>query len=117
MRSMYRYVVTIFLTLWVTRPVYAYYESNRPVGAGAVANNLMSPVTFGVNFVGSIAISLGICFLFAALIKYIRHRENPLAYPISTVIILIIMGLLLIALPFTYKITQAGLPMSFPYGR
>jgi Ca2+/Na+ antiporter len=109
-------MLTTFLALAVS-PVYAYYQSNKPVGVGAVANNLMAPVTFGVNFVGSIAISLGICFLLAALVKYIRHRENPLAYPISTVVILIIMGILLLVLPFAYKITQGGVPMSFPYGR
>ncbi len=114
---MYRYFITLFFTYWVTLPVYAYNEPSRPVGAGAVANNLLVPVTFGVNFVGSIALSLGICFIFAALIKYIRHRENPLAYPISTVVLLIIMGVLLLALPFSYKLTQGGLQMSFPYGR
>jgi hypothetical protein len=115
MRTLYRYLITTFLPFWVLTPVYAYIPQ-RPVGVGAVANNLMAPVTFGANFTGSIAISLGICFFFAALIKYIRHRENPLAYPISTVVILIIMGTILLALPFTYKISQAGFPMSFPYG-
>ena len=73
----------------------------------------MEPVTIVTNFVGMIAITLGLSFYFGALVKYMQHRVNPLAVPISTVVLLLIMATILVCLPFAYKIASSGIPMSF----
>jgi hypothetical protein len=93
---------------------YGYEANKRPLsGFGKVADNMMDPVILMTNFVGIVALTLGFGFYFGALIKYMQHRVNPLAVPISTVIILIIMATILVCLPFAYKIASAGIPMSF----
>lgn len=81
-------------------------------GYGAVANNLMVPVTIVSNALSSIAIIVGITSLFAALLKYLQHRENPLAHPISVVITLLLIGIALVLLPLVYKLTVSGIPFS-----
>lgn len=82
------------------------------VGIGGVANNLMEPVTILANFIGTIAIIIGISFLFAAFVKYMQHRVNPLAVPISTVVLLLVMGICLLLIPFLYKLTTSGFALS-----
>jgi hypothetical protein len=83
-----------------------------PSGFGKVANNLMEPVIILSNFIGVAAITLGLSFLFGALVKYMQHRVNPMAVPISTVVLLLIMAIILICLPLSYKIASSGIPLS-----
>jgi hypothetical protein len=82
-------------------------------GLGGVANNLMDPVNMFANFIGSGSIVVGIAFLLAAFVKYNQHKRNEMAAPISTVVFLFIMGLLLLAIPFAYKLTKSGVPVHF----
>jgi hypothetical protein len=83
----------------------------RPSGLGQVANNLMDPVHMFANFIGSMSIIIGIAFLLGSFHKYSQHRRNHMAAPISTVIFLLIMGVVLIVLPFIHNLTQAGVPV------
>lgn len=80
---------------------------------GQVANNLMAPVFILTNFIASISLTIGISFIFASVIKYMQYRVNPLAVPISTVILLLIMGIVLVCLPWMYKLTGSGVPIQF----
>jgi hypothetical protein len=54
----------------------------------------------------------GLTCLFASFLKYLQHRVNPIASPLSTVVMLFIMALVLILLPLAYKLTQNGVPIS-----
>jgi hypothetical protein len=81
-------------------------------GIGEIASNIQEPVTLLANFVGAAAIAIGSCFIFSALVKYMRHRVNPYEVPISTVVILLIMGILLLCLPMAYKLTESGFPLT-----
>lgn len=83
------------------------------VAIGAVANNLLEPVTIASGFLSGVAFVLGVTSLFSAFLRYKHHRNNPLAYPISTIIVLFVLGLLLVLLPFMYKLTDSGIPFSF----
>lgn len=95
-------------------PVAAFAVTKPPLrsGIGGVANNLMEPVTIIANFVGTISIVIGLSFLLASFAKYMQHRKNEMAVPISTVVLLLIMGILLVCIPFAYKLTDAGVPIS-----
>ncbi len=75
-------------------------------GMGKVADNLLDPVSVFSSFISTISLMIGCCFLFASFIKYTQHRVNPLAVPISTVVFLVIMGIILVSLPLAYKLSN-----------
>lgn len=81
-------------------------------GLGLVAKNMLEPVGLMNDFVNSACFVMGIAFLFSALIKYIEHRRSPMMIPISTVVFLTIAGLLLLAMPFAYMLTENGIHFS-----
>lgn len=82
-------------------------------GLGAVAQNLMEPVGFFSDFIQSGCLLIGGSFLFASIIKYFEHRRSPLMVPISTVVFLLIAGIILILLPLLSIITEHGVPYAF----
>ncbi len=94
-------------------PSYANAESAPQVaGFGQVATNILEPVTIASSFMSGISIVIGMTSLFSAFLRYMQHRVNPLAQPISTVILLVVLGVILIALPLIYKLTESGIPFS-----
>jgi hypothetical protein len=90
----------IIVLYFMARPCFA------QMGIGGVANNLMDPVTMFYKFITSGCILIGGGFLFASVIKYFEHRRSPLMVPISTVVFLLIAGLILIALPLLAYVSQ-----------
>lgn len=83
------------------------------LGFGQIADNLMEPISILAGFIGSASIIVGVTSIFAAIIKYSQYRINPLVAPMSTIILLIVIGVLLICLPLTYKLTESGIPYHF----
>lgn len=79
---------------------------------GAVAMNLLSPVTIFSDFVNTGCLVIGGSFIFASIVRYFEHRRSPLMVPISTVIFLLVAGIILILLPFLYLVTKSGIPYS-----
>lgn len=71
----------------------------KDVGFGGVANSLMDPVNLASGFLHGACFLMGGAFLFASIVKYIDHRRSPTMVPMSTVVFLIIGGLVLIAIP------------------
>jgi hypothetical protein len=92
-------------------PIAAWAESNP--GLGGVAQNLMEPVGFFSDFIQSGCFLIGGSFVFASIIKYFEHRRSPLMVPISTVVFLLIAGIILILLPLLSLITEHGVPYAF----
>ena len=86
--------------------------ADRTESIGEVAGQLMEPVTILSDFIGNGSIVVGVMSLFGALMRYMQYRVNPLASPISTVIVLFVLGIVLVCLPFTYLLTGAGIPFS-----
>lgn len=93
----------------------AAYATND-LSLGAVAQNITEPIEIVSAFVSVACLIVGVACLFACVVKYFEHRRSPLAVPISTVIWLLIIGLLLLALPFAYIITENGIPFSVLWG-
>ena|SRR3990167_3278240 len=91
----------------------AFAEGAHLAGLGGVAQNLMDPVEFFSDFVYTGCIVIGSSFLFASLIKYFEHRRSPLMVPISTVVFLLIAGILLLLLPFLAYFNTYGIRYSF----
>lgn len=84
----------------------------EPLGLGKVAENLMEPVGLLSDFVNTACFAIGGAFLFTSIVKYIEHRRSPTMIPISTVIFLLIAGILLILLPFLGLWTEGGIKYS-----
>lgn len=95
-------------------PVFAFAlgQSTDGSGIGQVALNMMEPVSLFSDFVLTGCFLIGGSFLFAAIIKYFEHRRSPLMVPISTVIFLLIAGILLILLPFLPMLSGTGMHYS-----
>lgn len=80
------------------------FADDGPAGIGAVATNLMGPVSFLSDIINTGAVATGTAFIFGSVIKYMQYRNNPLAVPISTPVFLLIMGIVLVLLPLAYKL-------------
>ena len=104
--------IILILTLFCLPALAMATTQLHGVGAGKVADNMMEPVSILTNFIGSMSIIIGISCLFASFLKFMQNRVNPLVSPISTVIMLLIMGIVLLCLPLAYKLTEGGVPVS-----
>lgn len=107
----YRYRLMLLL-LWLPLSVLAAKHAQPASGIGQVANNMMEPVALIADFIDTACFVIGGSFLFASLIKYIEHRRSPLMVPLSTVIYLMLAGLLLLLLPFASYLTEGGIKYS-----
>ena len=81
-----------------------------PPGIGGVATNMLEPVYVVSGFISTASIIIGGTCLFGAFLKYMQYRVNPLAAPMSTVLVLLIIGIILVCLPLVYKLTESGVP-------
>src|SRR5690349_3724870 len=82
---------------------------------GGVAGNLLEPIGILTDFVTDAALVIGSTFVFASFVKYLEHRKNPLAVPISTVVFLFLMGLILLVFPLIYKLGYEEPPAKTPH--
>ncbi len=83
---------------------------------GVVAQNMTEPMEVVSAFVSVGCLVVGVSCLFACIVKYFEHRRNPLYVSLSTVVWLLIIGLLLLILPFAYIITENGIPFTVLWG-
>lgn len=84
----------------------AFAESES--GLGLLANQALGPVSIMYNVIGTTSFAIGILFVLASIIRYIDYRNNPLRTTISTVIFLLISGIILVTLPFLSSWTGQG---------
>ncbi len=105
--------IYLLIFFWLPGQLYAYDVGTT--GIGGVAVNALEPVSLLSSFMASAALAIGITFVVAAFFKYIQHRRNPLAHPISTVVFWFILGLILLCLPLVYKLTESGVPNPYHF--
>lgn len=79
---------------------------------GHVAVNVYQPVSILGDFVHTACFVIGGAFIFTSIIKYFEYRRSPLMTPLSTVVFLVVAGLVLIILPFLAYFTDNGLPFT-----
>lgn len=105
-------ILRIFSLFLLPLSVFAQESAKHATGIGGVAINLMAPVSVFSDLVQTGCFVIGGSFLFASVIKYIEHRRSPLMVPISTVVFLVIAGIILIALPFLSYFLDYAIPFS-----
>jgi hypothetical protein len=75
---------------------------------GQLASNIMVPLGLLLNLLYMACFIVGASLIFASVIKYLEHRQNPLVASISLVITLFVSGTMLIFLPFISYLTGHG---------
>ena len=81
-----------------------------PSGIGGMAVSLMDPVTVFSDFMNTACVLMGIIFLVSSILKYMEHKRSPLMVPLSTVIFLLIAGLVLLAIPLLTLVMPNAVP-------
>lgn len=77
-------------------------------GLGAVMGNLVGP-TRGLGYMmNAICYVTGLGFLLVGLLQYKYHRENPQQVKISTPIMLVTIGVIMIAVPFIAMMSESA---------
>lgn len=82
------------------------YHSAQPVGFGGMALEILGPVTLLSDFVSTAALVIGAMMLMGSFIRYTRYRRNPLEAPLSSVIVLFIIGACLVALAVVHMVYE-----------
>ncbi|MFN7096208.1 MAG: DUF6750 family protein [Gammaproteobacteria bacterium] len=77
-------------------------------GLGDVMGNIVGPVTGLGHMMNGVCYVIGLGFLLVGLLQYKYHRENPQQIKISTPIILVLLGVIMIALPFIAMMSESG---------
>lgn len=67
---------------------------------GDVADNLMKPTELITKVVMVICYIVGVALLLTALAQYKMHRQNPKLVPLSTPVVLVILGVLALLIPY-----------------
>lgn len=104
------HLLKIFLVFSIPQLVFA-TAKKQDMALGDVASSIIGPVGILNNFIGSASIVIGLACLFGSFFRYMQYRVNPLASPLSSVILLLVLGLVLLGLPFIYLIIE-GIPFT-----
>lgn len=76
---------------------------------GEIAGNLLSGAILLTDFLHAVCLALGIGFVIYSFVTYQTHRQNPKLMPLDRPIIYLVLGLVLIAIPFLdYLLGQTG---------
>lgn len=70
------------------------------VSLGEMANNVLGPMNGLGKLLGYVCILGGIGMLFGAILQYKAHRENPSQVRLTTPVFLVVVGIVLLILPF-----------------
>lgn len=88
--------------------VYAGIAYGYGTGLGDITGNLLGPAQGLGHMMNAVCYVLGLGFLLTGLLQYKYHRENPQQVKISTPIVLVFLGIILIALPFIAMMSESG---------
>lgn len=89
---------------WADQVVASLPDDNQD-NLGGVAANMATPIGFVEKVFNGMSVVLGVYMLMSAAVRYKKYRENPQESPISFVIVWVILGIILIVLPFLHHLT------------
>ena len=75
-------------------------SSSQAVSLGNIAQNLTVASKSIAELIHTLCWITGIALIAGALLKYKRHRENPVEAPLSMVFVMLLAGIALITLTF-----------------
>lgn len=71
-------------------------------GIGDFADWLMMPTGLLLDFVKAASFLIGLICVFSAWMRFMQYRINPLMSPLSTVVLLLVIGIVLILWPHVH---------------
>lgn len=71
---------------------------------GEASEVLLTGTSFLTKFFWAACIFAGVYLLTAGIVNYKEHRNNPKMVPLSTVIVYVILGLIIIGIPFLSRL-------------
>ncbi len=86
----------------------AYADTVPGQSLGQISNNMLEPIGVFTHIMYSILYIVGGAFIAGSVIQYKAYRDNPLQTPISRPIALLILGLVLVAIPFITQLSQGA---------
>lgn len=79
------------------------FAQGQGEGLGDVADTMVEPIDIAGHLLTDATLIAGLVCLVAGFFRYMQHRINPLAHPLSTVIALLSMGTVFVLFPVIYK--------------
>lgn len=102
-------VIKLLYLGWICWPSMVFAVGNTSdLGLGQIAQNMLEPVNVFADFIHTACIIIGSAFIFTSIVKYVEHKRSPLMVPLSTVVFLVIAGIILLLLPLLPLITNSG---------
>jgi len=106
---MNKYIKVIYVLILALVSSTTYADTS----VGKFANDLTGFTAILNQFMVGAAVIFSIMCLGAAIIRYREHRRNPLAMPLSKVVLLVIIGLLFIGFVLVNQIFFNGVELTF----
>lgn len=75
-------------------------------GLGEVADNIRGPFEMARYFFNAGSYVLGIGFLIGSFFRFLKFRYNPQEAPLSSVIMLFLVGIAFILVPLSYQLSH-----------
>ncbi len=75
---------------------------------GDAAENLMGPTSIVMKIVDIACYIIGLVFVMMSIAQYRNHRQNPKLVPLGTPITLVILGIILVMIPYMTKQAETG---------
>ncbi len=79
----------------------------------SLAANLLGPTVLITQFLVYACYIVGVIFCFMAIAQYTVHRESPKLVPLSTPVMLVLFGILLILLPYLSTLFNTGSALEY----
>lgn len=75
---------------------------------GDVADNLMGPTSVVTKLVDITCYIIGMAFILVAFAQYKIHRQSPKLVPLTTPVLLLVLGVCALLIPYVTKVTETG---------
>lgn len=75
---------------------------------GDVAENLMGPTSIVTKLVDITCYIIGMAFVLVAFAQYKIHRQSPKLVPLTTPVLLLVLGICALLVPYVTKVTETG---------
>ena len=75
---------------------------------GQVVNNILAPMSAFTDAFYKICYALGTLLIIGSAVQYKLHRKNPIQVKLSNVIFLLIIGIVVVCLPFIVKLSSSA---------
>jgi len=103
--NMMRFIAILFTLLLIadTMAFGDYQAHPNSIDIGEVAGNMSGALSNVVELVLSVTTIAGVVFCFVAVAKLYQHKKNPQQVPLSQFFIMLVLGVVLLSLPYILK--------------